>query len=257
VGGCLLAAAWAVAAAAAPPGDVMPPEASAGALAALPARGLAAAIAEAGRVEVPSVDPAERVTIEATQAARWTEGVYDVWHLTGGVRIVQGATEAAAHEAVIWIEQDAADALDFLGGWVLHDLAGAAGEADGVVGDPFQSGGDLHGGDDAAQVAGDRAVFDHDFDPFAVDLLLEFIDFVVVGDGAVAEVRISFVEALHGVAQAALGDVAHLADVGFEVIDGVFKHPENMAGICAHVRVSFVTESGARRCPGGREEGRG
>jgi hypothetical protein len=80
--------------------------ATAGALAALPARGLAAAIAEAGRIEVPSVDAREPVTITATQAARWTEGSYDVWHLTGGVRIVQGGTEAAAHEAVVWIEQE-------------------------------------------------------------------------------------------------------------------------------------------------------
>jgi hypothetical protein len=86
----------------APVGDAAP----AGALASLPARGLAAAIAEAGRIEVPSVDPGEPVTIAATQAARWTEGSYDVWHLTGGVRIVQGATEATAHEAVVWIEQD-------------------------------------------------------------------------------------------------------------------------------------------------------
>jgi secreted PhoX family phosphatase len=66
------------------------PEASAGALAALPARGLAAAIAEAGRIEVPSMNPAEPLAIKATQAARWSEGVYDVWHLTGGVRIAQG-----------------------------------------------------------------------------------------------------------------------------------------------------------------------
>jgi lipopolysaccharide export system protein LptA len=84
---------------------VLPPEASAGALAELPARGLAAAIAEAGRIEVPAADPAEQVAIKATQAARWTEGGYDVWHLTGGVRIVQGDTEATAHEAVAWIEQ--------------------------------------------------------------------------------------------------------------------------------------------------------
>ncbi|MFM7412632.1 MAG: hypothetical protein ACKO6E_05435, partial [Planctomycetota bacterium] len=81
------------------------PEASAGALAGVPARGLAAAIAEAGRIEVPSADPSEPVTVAATQAARWTEGAYDVWHLTGGVRIVQGSTEASAHEAVVWIEQ--------------------------------------------------------------------------------------------------------------------------------------------------------
>ena len=93
----------------APPSGVLPPEASAGALARLPARGLAAAIAESGRIEVPSVDPSERITLEATQAARWTEGVYDVWHLTGGVRIVQGQTEAKAHEAVVWIEQAAFD----------------------------------------------------------------------------------------------------------------------------------------------------
>ncbi len=81
--------------------------ATAGALAALPARGLAAAIAEAGRIEVPGADPREPVTIRATQAARWTEGSYDVWHLTGGVRIVQAATEATAHEAVVWVEQGA------------------------------------------------------------------------------------------------------------------------------------------------------
>ena len=66
----------------------------------------AAAIAEAGRIEVPSVDSREQVTVAATQASRWTEGSYDVWHLTGGVRISQGGTEATAHEAVVWIEQD-------------------------------------------------------------------------------------------------------------------------------------------------------
>ncbi|MFM7207277.1 MAG: hypothetical protein ACKO4T_11490 [Planctomycetaceae bacterium] len=50
--------------------------------------------------------------MKATQAARWTEGSYDVWHLTGGVRIVQGATEASAHEAVVWIEQRPADVAE-------------------------------------------------------------------------------------------------------------------------------------------------
>jgi lipopolysaccharide export system protein LptA len=89
--------------------SLLPPEASAGALADLPARGLAAAIAEAGRVEVPAVDPAELISIEATQAVRWTEGAYDVWHLTGGVSIQQGSTEAKSHEAVVWIEQAAFD----------------------------------------------------------------------------------------------------------------------------------------------------
>ena len=71
------------------------------------ARGLAAAIAEAGRIEVPAVDPTEALSVRAAQASRWTEGSYDVWHLTGGVRITQGAVEASAHEAVVWIEQDA------------------------------------------------------------------------------------------------------------------------------------------------------
>ncbi|MEI6241509.1 MAG: hypothetical protein WCR51_14065, partial [Planctomycetia bacterium] len=90
--------------------DSVPPTvgdtASAGVLAAVPARGLAAAVAEAGRIEVPSVDPGERLSIRATQAARWTEGSYDVWHLTGGVTIAQGATEARSHEAVVWIEHE-------------------------------------------------------------------------------------------------------------------------------------------------------
>jgi hypothetical protein len=102
----VLVVVWTATVGAAPPGDVLPPDASAGALARLPARGLAATIAEAGRIEVPAVDPSERLVIEATQAARWTEGSYDVWHLTGGVRIVQGGTEARAHEAVAWIEQE-------------------------------------------------------------------------------------------------------------------------------------------------------
>ena len=82
------------------------PEAAAGALSALPARGLAAAIAEASSIEVPAVDPSEAIAIRAAQASRWTEGSYDVWHLTGGVRIEQGPTVAESHEAVVWIEQD-------------------------------------------------------------------------------------------------------------------------------------------------------
>ena len=96
--------AWCAGPAAAQP--VAAPESAAGTLAALPARGLAAAIAEAGSIEVPSVDPSESILLRAAQAARWTEGSYDVWHLTGGVRIEQGPTVAESHEAVVWIEQD-------------------------------------------------------------------------------------------------------------------------------------------------------
>jgi hypothetical protein len=102
-----IAAAFGGRAAVAQPKPPIGDQASAGALAALPARGLAAAIAEAGRIEVPAVDPTEALAVRAAQASRWTEGSYDVWHLTGGVRITQGAVEASAHEAVVWIEQDA------------------------------------------------------------------------------------------------------------------------------------------------------
>jgi hypothetical protein len=52
---------------------VSQPEAAAGALSALPARGLAAAIAEASSIEVPAVDPSEAIAIRAAQASRWTE----------------------------------------------------------------------------------------------------------------------------------------------------------------------------------------
>jgi hypothetical protein len=90
-----------------------PPSSPAGALASLPARGLASAIAEAGQIEVPAVDPAERLTIRAGQASRWTEGSYDVWHLTAGATITQGSTTATAHEAVIWIEQQPLDVGGF------------------------------------------------------------------------------------------------------------------------------------------------
>lgn len=77
----------------------------AGVLAGVPVKGLAAVIAEAGRIEVPAASPRELLSIGATQASRWTEGSYDVWHLTGGVTISQGQTEAEAREAVVWIEQ--------------------------------------------------------------------------------------------------------------------------------------------------------
>ena len=87
--------------------DAQPPAATdtSGVLADLPARGLVAAIAEAGQIEVPATNPSETLGISATQASRWTEGSYDVWHLTGGVEIHQGLTTVESHEAVIWIEQ--------------------------------------------------------------------------------------------------------------------------------------------------------
>ena len=81
------------------------PHNSSGVLASLPARGLAAAIAEAGQIEVPAANPQELLNITATQASRWTEGSYEVWHLTGGVELSQGLTLVDSHEAVIWIEQ--------------------------------------------------------------------------------------------------------------------------------------------------------
>ncbi len=87
--------------------DAQPPAATdtTGVLASLPARGLVAAIAEAGQIEVPATNPRELLSIIATQASRWTEGSYDVWHLTGGVEIYQGLTTVESREAVIWIEQ--------------------------------------------------------------------------------------------------------------------------------------------------------
>ena len=87
--------------------DAQPPVATdtSGVLADLPARGLVAAIAEAGQIEVPATNPSETLGISATQASRWTEGSYDVWHLTGGIEIHQGLTTVESHEAVIWIEQ--------------------------------------------------------------------------------------------------------------------------------------------------------
>jgi len=103
----------------APDGDVV--AAAAGRLAGLPARGLAAAIAEAGRIEVPAADPREGLVVQAAQAVRWTEGAYDVWHLSGGTRVRQGSVAADGDEAVVWIEQ-ASSATD--------DLLGAAGGGD-------------------------------------------------------------------------------------------------------------------------------
>jgi hypothetical protein len=108
---------------------------AAGRLAGLPARGLAAAIAEAGRIEVPAADPREGLVVRATQAVRWTEGAYDVWHLTGGTRIRQGAVEADSHEAVIWIEQSADATDDLLGVVDGSDLPGVRGVIVRMAGD--------------------------------------------------------------------------------------------------------------------------
>ena len=74
-------------------------------LADLPARGLVAAIAEAGQIEVPATNPSETLGISATQASRWTEGLLRCLASNRWCEIHQGLTTVESHEAVIWIEQ--------------------------------------------------------------------------------------------------------------------------------------------------------
>ena len=45
------------------------------------------------------------ISVSASDAARWKQGSYDVWHLKGRVVIAQGNTTVTAHQAIAWYEK--------------------------------------------------------------------------------------------------------------------------------------------------------
>jgi hypothetical protein len=57
------------------------------------------------QVELPVPDQTAPIRITAESGAQWTEGVYEVWLLSGNCRIQQGTDMAGAREAVLWIER--------------------------------------------------------------------------------------------------------------------------------------------------------
>jgi lipopolysaccharide export system protein LptA len=44
------------------------------------------------------------ISVSANRGSHWREGIYQVWHLTGNVRVNQGPLSAASSEAILWIE---------------------------------------------------------------------------------------------------------------------------------------------------------
>jgi hypothetical protein len=63
------------------------------------------ATARAADIELPVADPQFSIQVRAESANRWQQGAYDVWHLSGGVRISQGECVAQARDAVLWIDR--------------------------------------------------------------------------------------------------------------------------------------------------------
>lgn len=59
------------------------------------------------QIIMPQVSHTAPVTITAPTAYRWQQGSREIWHLRGGCRIEQGARDAAATEALLWIDRPA------------------------------------------------------------------------------------------------------------------------------------------------------
>ncbi len=55
----------------------------------------------------PVDDPAIAITAQA--ATKWQEGVYEVWHLSGGCSFAQGENVVQASEAIVWVESPSAE----------------------------------------------------------------------------------------------------------------------------------------------------
>ncbi len=64
--------------------------------------------AHGGDIDLPLASEQLSVQVRAQTADRWQQGGYDVWLLSGNVRIQQGDTIAQSREAVLWIDRAAA-----------------------------------------------------------------------------------------------------------------------------------------------------
>lgn len=57
------------------------------------------------QIQLPRSDSTQPIRITAETASRWTEGVYEVWVLSGNCSIEQGADMARGQSAALWIER--------------------------------------------------------------------------------------------------------------------------------------------------------
>ena len=58
-------------------------------------------------IHLPTIPTEAAVSIEATEASRWQQGAYTVWHLSGNVQLGQGKIAWHGTEAIVWVEQPA------------------------------------------------------------------------------------------------------------------------------------------------------
>lgn len=56
------------------------------------------------QVQLPAADPQAPVAISAERGARWRQGEYEVWHLSGSCRVRHGDVIAQGQEAIIWLD---------------------------------------------------------------------------------------------------------------------------------------------------------
>lgn len=61
--------------------------------------------ASAVEIDLPPGNERVSIQIDAPSADRWQQGEYEVWQLSGGVRIRQGETLAQARDAVLWVDR--------------------------------------------------------------------------------------------------------------------------------------------------------
>lgn len=66
-----------------------------------------AARSRAVDIELPYADPQAPLWVHADHGTKWTEGGYQVWHLSGNVQLRQGSVSASSRQAIVWL--DAAD----------------------------------------------------------------------------------------------------------------------------------------------------
>ena len=94
----------------------------------------------------------------------------------------------------------------------LQQLLRAPGDVDRLVADALQIGGHLDRGEHAAEIVRQRLKPREDVHALAVDLLLQRIHRLVVGDDPVAKRLVAAGQRARGIGQAFLGDGGHPVD---------------------------------------------
>jgi hypothetical protein len=96
----------------------------------------------------------------------------------------------------------------------------SAGDIDCLIGNPLDIGANLDGGDHFAKIFGDRLKATHHLNPLPVDLDLKKVDLLVISDGVVTKIVVTFKKALDGVLKVFLRQARHRQNAAPEFIQG-------------------------------------